>query len=89
MDKDLVVRLREAHELSAQRMLGSTILKDAADEIERLRLLQYDIKMLYRDFIETMAWIGVFKNAEELIKDIESGKAKECIESQIREQANN
>lgn len=33
---DIVERLREAHPNSAQRFAGSTILLDAADEIERL-----------------------------------------------------
>ncbi|MBO9099485.1 MULTISPECIES: hypothetical protein [unclassified Rhizobium] len=34
---DIVKRLREAHPNSAQRFAGSTILLDAADEIERLQ----------------------------------------------------
>lgn len=33
---DLVYRLRGAHESSGQRVLGSNIFKEAADEIERL-----------------------------------------------------
>lgn len=38
----------------------------------------------YRDFIETLAWTGVFKDAEVLIRDIESGEFKNTIESQLK-----
>lgn len=37
MTDDIVARLREAHQTSQQRIVGSNIFAEAADEIERLR----------------------------------------------------
>ncbi len=39
MADDIVTRLRSAHPTSPQYLAGSDLLADAADEIERLRLL--------------------------------------------------
>jgi hypothetical protein len=40
---------------------------------------------LYRDFIKQMAFVGIFKDAEKLISDIESGKLKQTLENTIRQ----
>lgn len=83
---DIVFRLRALPEASDQHAIESNIFTEAADEIERLRLLQYDIKINYRDFIETLAWTGIFKDAKILVEDIESGKFKDTLESQLKHQ---
>lgn len=51
MDDDLVLRLRQADENSQQRIAGSRIFKEAADEIERLRAALLDLHHLI-DFAE-------------------------------------
>lgn len=73
---DIVERLREAHPNSMQYAAGSTILADAADEIEKLRSSLKEMVELAHHAVECQEDLDALNKARGLVEQNNDGEIK-------------